>query len=127
MRSTSGMHLRHAQRSRSTPSRRGRESRSRRSRTSELGDVVVRDAGPEDAGAVSNIRIRSWQGAYAHVFASERLAALDKRREQQARHWRALIEEPPLAGHTLLAERGRAAIGFASIGQARDADAAGEV
>ena len=95
--------------------------------TSESGGVVVRDADPEDAGAVSDVRIRSWQGAYAHVFPAERLAALDERREQQARHWRAMIEEPPLPGHMLLAERGGDAIGFASIGRARDDATAGEV
>jgi GNAT superfamily N-acetyltransferase len=61
------------------------------------------------------------------VFPAERLAALDGRREQQARHWRAMIEEPPLPGHMLVAERERDAIGFASIGQARDEDGSGEV
>jgi GNAT superfamily N-acetyltransferase len=61
------------------------------------------------------------------VFPAERLAGLDGRREQQARHWRAMIEDPPLPGHMLLAERGLDAIGFASIGQARDDAAAGEV
>jgi GNAT superfamily N-acetyltransferase len=95
--------------------------------TSDPGEVVVRDARPEDAAAVSAVRIRSWQGAYAHVFPAERLAALDERREQQARHWRAMIEEPPLPGHVLLAEREGVAVGFASIGRARDDAALGEV
>jgi GNAT superfamily N-acetyltransferase len=61
------------------------------------------------------------------VFPVERLAALDDRREQQERHWRTMIEAPTLPGHTLLAERGGDAIGFAAIGRARDDAAAGEV
>jgi GNAT superfamily N-acetyltransferase len=95
--------------------------------TSKLEDVVVRDAGPEDAATISDVRIRSWQAAYAHVFPAERLASLDERREQQARHWRTVIEEPSVPGHMLVAERGGEAIGFSSIGRARDDPAAGEI
>lgn len=89
--------------------------------------VVVRAAGPEDAAAISDVRIRSWQGAYGHVFPAERLASLDERREQQARHWRTTIESRTLPGHMLVAERDGEAVGFASIGQARDDASAGEV
>ena len=88
---------------------------------------MVRDAEPDDAAAIAEVRIRSWQGAYAHVFSAERLASLDERREQEARHWRAAIESPPLPAHMLLAERGDEAIGFASIGQEREDPSAGQV
>jgi GNAT superfamily N-acetyltransferase len=104
-----------------------RGSRSRRSRTSEAAETVVRDAAPEDADAISDVRIRSWQAGYAHVFPPERLESLTARREEQARRWRSLIESPPLPGYMLLAEREGEAIGFSSIGQARDDDSAGEV
>jgi GNAT superfamily N-acetyltransferase len=90
-------------------------------------EVVVRDAEPDDAEAISDVRIRSWQGAYAHVFPAERLASLSARREQQARHWRTTIESPTLPAHMLLAERDGEAIGFSSIGLAREDAAAGEV
>jgi GNAT superfamily N-acetyltransferase len=82
---------------------------------------------PDDAVAISDVRIRSWGAAYAHVFALDRLAGMDSRRAQQERHWRELIENPRWKSHMLIAERGREAIGFASIGRARDDVSAAEV
>ena len=94
--------------------------------TSERG-VAIRDAAPADAAAITDVHIRTWQAAYGHVFPRDRLARLDTRRRQRERFWRDTIEGPPAGSHTLVAERSEAIVGFASIGSARDDDAAGEV
>jgi ribosomal protein S18 acetylase RimI-like enzyme len=39
--------------------------------------VLVRRARLEDAAAVAEVHVRTWQAAYEHVFGAERLAAID--------------------------------------------------
>jgi hypothetical protein len=35
--------------------------------------VRVRPAHPEDAAAIADVHVRTWQAAYEHVFGAERL------------------------------------------------------
>ena len=79
----------------------------------------MRAATPEDAEAISEVRVRSWQQAYAHVFPKEALAGLDA--GELAVYWRERIA----AGDTMLVTDDLA--GFASIGPSPDPASAGEV
>jgi GNAT superfamily N-acetyltransferase len=88
--------------------------------------VRVRRAGVDDAAAVADIHVRSWQAGYEHVFGVERLATITV--EQRLPRWREI-----LAGDEqvcLLAEDddGRA-LGWCTVGPGREADLqhAGEV
>jgi GNAT superfamily N-acetyltransferase len=79
----------------------------------------VRAATPEDAKVISEVRVRSWQEAYAHVFPAEALARLDA--GELAVYWRERIA----AGDTLLVTDDLT--GFAAIGPSPDPAGAGEV
>jgi GNAT superfamily N-acetyltransferase len=49
--------------------------------------VHVRRARPEDAAAIAEVHVRSWQQAYEHIFGSEKLANLNvERRRELAAH-----------------------------------------
>lgn len=79
----------------------------------------VRAATVEDAEAISDVRVRSWQDAYAHVFPAETLAGLDAGR--LADYWRERIA----GGDTLLVTDDLT--GFVAIGPSPDPAGAGEV
>jgi ribosomal protein S18 acetylase RimI-like enzyme len=50
--------------------------------------VLVRRARLEDAPAIADVHVRTWQAAYEHVFGAERLAAIDLAgRERLARRF----------------------------------------
>ena len=50
--------------------------------------MLVRRARLEDAPAVAEVHVRTWQAAYEHVFGAERLAGIDaSRRERLARRF----------------------------------------
>jgi GNAT superfamily N-acetyltransferase len=88
---------------------------------------MVRDARPEDAGAIARVHTRSWQVGYAHAFPEEALASIstERRRENMAR-W--ISSERPRTA-VLVAETEGAVVGFASVGPSRDSDlgSAGEL
>jgi GNAT superfamily N-acetyltransferase len=79
--------------------------------------MLVRGAVPGDAEAIATVHVRSWQGAYPHVFPAEALARLDASR--RAAYWRGRI----VAGDTVLVTE--EVTGFASVGPSRDPDAEG--
>jgi GNAT superfamily N-acetyltransferase len=82
----------------------------------------VRDAVPDDATAIADVRARSWRAAYAHVFPIERLDAMsvDAAVERGATWWRGVIEAPAPGAHTLIVDREGRTAGFASLGRALD-------
>ena len=82
---------------------------------------MIRQATPEDAEAIARVHIRTWQGAYAHVFPPEALAGISP--EARARSWRSNLGGT--VGVTYVAERDGEVVGFASVGPSRDADCAG--
>jgi ribosomal protein S18 acetylase RimI-like enzyme len=88
--------------------------------------VLVRPARPEDAAAVAEVHVRTWQAAYEHVFGAERLAQLDL--EQRRASWTERLSDPEPHRRTLVAEHdaGRV-VGFAAVGASRDADGEGEL
>jgi len=86
--------------------------------------VEVRRARPEDAAAVAEIHVRTWQAAYEHIFGADRLAELDVGRRR--RGWeRALAERPDEP--VLLAEQGGRVVAFASVGPSHDEPGEGEL
>jgi ribosomal protein S18 acetylase RimI-like enzyme len=89
--------------------------------------VAVRNASPEDAAAIADIQIRTWQVAYAHVFPGSSLAALSNTHERRSRFWRERIEEPRKRDHILVAGFGAEPSGFASLGGSRVDESLGEV
>ena len=116
-----------ARRCRSRACRAARSSRSRRSRTSE--SPVVRAATVSDARGILDVRARSWQVAYAHVFPAEQLARLTEDADGWITWWEETISAPELHTHVLVVERAASVVGFAHLGSARDGepDTAGEL
>jgi ribosomal protein S18 acetylase RimI-like enzyme len=82
---------------------------------------MIRRATPDDAEAIARVHIRTWQGAYAHVFPPEALAGISA--EARARAWRANLGGT--FGATYVAERNGEVVGFASGGPSHDADCEG--
>ena len=81
--------------------------------------VRVRRATPDDAEAIAAIHTRAWHVAYRHVFPPERLETF----ASDASGWRETLRPPQERAAVLVAERGGAVAGFASVGASRDDDA----
>lgn len=64
--------------------------------------------------------MRTWQGAYGHVFPAEELAGISL--DERARSWRSMLER---SSRTHVIEVGGEVGGFASAGPSRDEDCAG--
>jgi GNAT superfamily N-acetyltransferase len=86
----------------------------------------VRPARREDAGAVAEVHVRTWQAAYEHVFGAERLALLDL--DERRARWEERLSAPEPHRRSLVAEDddGRV-VGFATAGKSRDGDNEGEL
>jgi len=85
----------------------------------ETSEMRVRTATPEDAPAVAHVHVASWRTAYAGIVPDEILATLDVG-AREAR-WRTKLADA--AVRTWVAEVADRAIGFATLGPARDEDA----
>jgi GNAT superfamily N-acetyltransferase len=83
----------------------------------------ARPARKEDAAAIAEVHVRTWQAAYEHVFGAERLASLDV--EARTRRWETWLAEDATA---FVAEDddGRV-VAFSWVGPSRDDDAEGEL
>ena len=82
--------------------------------------MEIRRARPEDAAAVADVHVRTWQSAYERVFGAERLAAIDV--DSRRRFAERGIER----GGVWVAEDDGHVVGFVSIGDSRDAEGGGE-
>ena len=77
---------------------------------------------PEDAAAIAEVHVRTWQQAYEHAFGADRLASLDvAARERQWERWLAAGES------VFVAEDGDRVCAFAWVGPNREAEAEGEL
>ena len=85
--------------------------------------MEVRRARLEDAAAIAELHVRTWQAAYEHVFGAERLARL--RPEQRLPRWREIIADDEQTA--LVAEADGRMLGWITVAESRDADAEGEV
>jgi hypothetical protein len=82
---------------------------------------LVRDATVGDASGIAHVHTRTWQGAYDHVFPTERLAGIVE--QQRAEQWRERLSNPGPRTHTLVVEGDDGIVGFASVGPSRDTEA----
>lgn len=82
-------------------------------------ELTVRRADAKDAGAITNVHIASWRGAYAGVIPDDVLAALDQTAREAA--WLQVLTADEAS--TWVAVANQRLIGFASVGPARDEDA----
>jgi GNAT superfamily N-acetyltransferase len=82
--------------------------------------IIVRPATNEHAKAIANVHVRTWQGAYEHVFPLEGLASLSIEDREQA--WGQAIASPSPRSHIFVAEGEVGVSGFASFGPTRDSD-----
>lgn len=85
----------------------------------ELNEVTIRTATPQDAASIAQVHIASWRGAYAGIVPDDYLASLDH--DQREAAWTSNLTSS--GADILLAEADGRALGFASIGPARDEDA----
>jgi GNAT superfamily N-acetyltransferase len=86
---------------------------------------VIRDATPGDADAVAAVHVRTWQGAYGHLFPPERLAAVPV--EPRARWWRETLRNPRPRAPVLVAADDQGVRGFASGGTSEEDPVLGEL
>jgi GNAT superfamily N-acetyltransferase len=85
--------------------------------------VEVRRARLEDAAAIADVHVRTWQTAYEHVFGAGRLATVTA--EGRLPIWREILAADEQTA--LVAKDGGRIVGFATVGPARDEDAEGEL
>ena len=81
--------------------------------------MLVRRARPDDAVAIAEVHVRTWQAAYEHVFGAELLAGVTV--EQRLPMWRQLLGAGEQTAFVAEAEDG-AVVGWCSVGPCRDAD-----
>jgi ribosomal protein S18 acetylase RimI-like enzyme len=90
--------------------------------------LLVRSARLEDAAAIAEVHVRTWQAAYEHVFGAERLATLDH--EQRRAQWESrLAAQAREAGYSsyVAEDEGGHVVGFATAGASRDVGDEGEL
>lgn len=95
-------------------------------------EFLVRDARPDDAQAVAEVHVQSWQQAYAGLLPQEMLAGLGRPADVAARaaRWESTIAERErrvLVVAIAAAGGDGAVVGFAAFGSARDEPDAGEL
>ncbi|MDM7831701.1 GNAT family N-acetyltransferase [Cellulomonas edaphi] len=90
--------------------------------TEQLDEVTIRIAQPDDALALAQVHVRSWQEAYADIVPAAYLASLDP--VARAEQWATDLRRGPQDGVTTwVAVAGERHVGFVSLGPARDEDA----
>ncbi|MGH3049981.1 MAG: GNAT family N-acetyltransferase, partial [Gaiellaceae bacterium] len=88
--------------------------------------MKVRPARVEDAAAVAETHVRTWQAAYEHVFGAERLASLDL--EARTANWQRWLRDPEPHWHVFVAEEeSGSVVAFATLGEGRERADEGEL
>jgi ribosomal protein S18 acetylase RimI-like enzyme len=85
--------------------------------------VEIRRARPEDAAAIADVHVRTWQTAYEHVFGAERLATVEP--GQRLQQWERTLGNDVM--HVWVAEDDDRVVGFVSVGPSRPGDAEGKL
>ncbi len=85
--------------------------------------MAVRRAQADDAAALGEIHVRTWQAAYEHVFGAERLAGMSA--ERRTEQWRRWLAEGVDAW--VFEDENGAVVGFVWIGDSREAEDEGEL
>jgi ribosomal protein S18 acetylase RimI-like enzyme len=86
--------------------------------------ALVRAARREDAAAIADVHVLTWQAAYEDVFGAERLAGIGDRRRAQWDEW---LTDPQSAWQVSVAEEAGRVVGFVSVGESRDEAGKGEL
>jgi ribosomal protein S18 acetylase RimI-like enzyme len=84
----------------------------------------VRRARLDDAAAIAEVHVRTWQVAYEHVFGAERLAGVTV--EQRLPMWRQILRDPKQTALVAEDDAGRI-VGWCTVAPSRDEDADGEL
>ena len=89
--------------------------------------MPVRHANPGDALGIGTVHVVSWQAAYRGVLAQDYLDSLDP--TQRGANWRRYLDGPlPHDESVFVAEvQPNNVLGFANVGQSRDANGVGEL
>jgi ribosomal protein S18 acetylase RimI-like enzyme len=82
---------------------------------------AIREAVPEDARAIAEIHVRSWQATYRGLLSDEYLDGLTV--EDRVEQHRLSLEEPRAGWTTWVVDEGAGPVGFAVTGPSEDADA----
>jgi RimJ/RimL family protein N-acetyltransferase len=83
---------------------------------------VIRRARVEDAPAIADLHVRSWQAAYRHVFPAERLDAMDA--AERVERWEQNVVDADVP--VFVADQ-QGVVGFVAVGPSRDPDCDGEL
>ncbi len=85
--------------------------------------TVVREATLDDARAIAEVHVRTWQGAYRGIVDQAILDAMSV--DERARRWRSWFggDGESELKHVYVAEDERVIVGFVGAGSCRDADA----
>ncbi len=86
--------------------------------------MLVRPARREDAAAIADVHVLTWQAAYEHVFGAERLAGIGERRRTQ---WEARLADPQPDWRVFVAEEDGTRARFRLRGDSRDEPGKGEL
>jgi GNAT superfamily N-acetyltransferase len=84
----------------------------------------VRRARLDDAAAIAEVHVRTWQDAYEHVFGAERLTGVTVK--QRLPMWRQILQSAEQTAVVAEDEDDRL-IGWCTVGPSRDEDADGEL
>jgi GNAT superfamily N-acetyltransferase len=87
--------------------------------------MEIRRARPEDAAAIAEVHVRTWQVAYEHVFGADRLATLDL--ERRSASWEGWLAEPQVGESVFVAEADGVVVAFSWTGESREAADEGEL
>jgi GNAT superfamily N-acetyltransferase len=84
--------------------------------------VEIRRARLEDAAAIAEVHVRTWQAAYEHVFGAERLATFDL--DARTRRWEGWLTSGENASVAVVDDR---VVAFVWVGPSREAPGEGEL
>lgn len=79
--------------------------------------VTIRPARVEDAEAIANVQMKTWQSAYTSIFPADRLADLDQELEIRVERWKSILTDAERVLVAYVAESGGRVIGFANAGE----------
>ena len=95
----------------------GKAPRRRRPVNSALDAMAIRRANSQDASAIAEVQVRSWQRAYSHLLPADWLASMSV--EARASKWQEILASEHAVA---IASNDGEVVGFVSAGVCRDAD-----
>jgi GNAT superfamily N-acetyltransferase len=87
-------------------------------------DVLVRPAAIDDAEAIANIHLDSWDATYRGLISDSYIDLLLSQRAERVERWRSNLAGQPPEHRTWVAEREGAVVGFCGTGPGADEEAA---